>query len=51
MVLLAVLASNSTVVFAQTALPSGRDGLGRTGPAIPAQPSAAPDRSVPVYGA
>lgn len=51
MVLLAVLASNSTVVFAQTALPSGRDGLGRTGPAIPAQPSAAPDRNVPVSGA
>ncbi|MFZ4849904.1 MAG: S8 family serine peptidase [Caldilinea sp.] len=51
MVLLAVLASNSTAVFAQTGLPSGRDGLGRTGSALPAQLPATPDRRVPFSGA
>ena len=51
LLVLAVLASNSTAAFAQTALPSGRDGLGSAGPAAPAQPPVQPARGVPVSGA
>lgn len=51
LLVLAVLASNSTAAFAQTALPSGRDGLGSAAPAAPAQPPVQPARGVPVSGA